>query len=230
VNILVIKIHIIVKKCDNCRQRRWQYPYNENKQKDAKQFYDQFHPVIEFVTASNKEKALKERESKLTDGVAFSYYGTSQVGQIIHRCKYENGGDFPEFIIQGMCKAFYSYYKNQTFDIIMYAPPTESGDLVKNLSLEIGRRLNIPVSHSLRKQRETKPQKVFQISLLKKDNLKDAFIVENFENIDGKRILLIDDICDSKATLKEIGKLLSALGVRQVSPLVIAKTVGGDQV
>jgi len=41
-------------------------------------------------------------------------------------------------------------------------------------------------------------------------------------------MLLIDDIFDSGATIKEIGKYLSKLGAVKVVPLVIAKTVGGD--
>ena len=129
-----------------------------------------------------------------------------------------------------MLSTYLSYYNNQKFDIIMYIPPTESGNLVRNLAAEIGRRLKIKVSHELIKIKETKPQKLLEVSILKKDNVKDAFGVENPESVIGKKILLIDDICDSKATLREAGKLLSQLGAIQVSPLVIAKTVGGDQV
>jgi len=39
---------------------------------------------------------------------------------------------------------------------------------------------------------------------------------------------LIDDIYDSGATIKEIGKFLTKLGASCIAPLVIAKTVGGD--
>ncbi len=44
----------------------------------------------------------------------------------------------------------------------------------------------------------------------------------------NKSILLIDDIFDSGATIKEIGKMLTNKGAKIVAPLVIAKTVGGD--
>jgi len=52
--------------------------------------------------------------------------------------------------------------------------------------------------------------------------------VENINEIKGKSVLLIDDIYDSGATIKEIGKYLSKLGAVKVAPLVIAKTVGGE--
>ncbi|MBQ3732998.1 MAG: hypothetical protein II859_03455 [Bacteroidales bacterium] len=48
------------------------------------------------------------------------------------------------------------------------------------------------------------------------------------EEINGKKIVLLDDIFDSGATIKEIGKLLTALGAETIVPIAIAKTVGGD--
>ncbi|MBS4029076.1 MAG: hypothetical protein KGZ58_10630 [Ignavibacteriales bacterium] len=39
---------------------------------------------------------------------------------------------------------------------------------------------------------------------------------------------MIDDIFDSGATIKEIGKVLTQFGAEKIAPLVIAKTVGGD--
>ena len=47
------------------------------------------------------------------------------------------------------------------------------------------------------------------------------------DEIIGKKVILFDDICDSCATVKEIGKYLTNLGVVKIAPIVIAKTVGG---
>ena len=107
-------------------------------------------------------------------------------------------------------------------------PPTKSGDLVKNFAEKIARTLKFPISHNLVKTRITAEQKVFENAYSKKDNVKDAFIFTAPDEIKEKSILLIDDICDSGATLKELGALFSNLGVSKIAPLVIAKTVGGD--
>ncbi len=56
------------------------------------------------------------------------------------------------------------------------------------------------------------------------------FIHKVPDEIKGKTVLLIDDIFDSGATIKEIGRYLTNLGVSKIAPLVIAKTVGGDLV
>jgi ATP-dependent DNA helicase RecQ len=112
--------------------------------------------------------------------------------------------------------------------MLIYVPPTESGDLVKNFAEKLSRTLNIPIYHGLVKTAQTKPQKELENWLLKKENVEGKYSYQNPMELNGKSIVLFDDICDSGATLKEIGKLLSSHGAKQVAPLVIAKTVGGD--
>ena len=84
----------------------------------------------------------------------------------------------------------------------------------------------MPISHDLIKTRETAEQKIFQNSYSKQDNVKDAFTIES-NVIKGKTILLIDDIYDSGATLKEVGSTLTKYGAKWIVPIVIAKTIGG---
>ena len=55
-----------------------------------------------------------------------------------------------------------------------------------------------------------------------------AFTLSVPDAVEGKSILLVDDIFDSGATIKEIGRMLTQAGATTIAPLVIAKTVGGD--
>jgi ATP-dependent DNA helicase RecQ len=125
-------------------------------------------------------------------------------------------------------KAYRNHYGQEQFDLIIYVPPTESGDLVKNFAEKISRVLRIPISHNLVKTEETQPQKVFQNGYLKNENVSGKFGYRNIEEIRGKSVILIDDIFDSGATIKEVGKMLTNNGVSKIAPLVIARTVGGD--
>jgi ATP-dependent DNA helicase RecQ len=103
-----------------------------------------------------------------------------------------------------------------------------SGDLVKNFSQKIGYALKTPVSDGIIKTRKTEAQKIFRTGLLKTDNVKNAFTLKNENEVLGKKILLIDDIFDSGATMKELGRMLTHHGAKVISPLVIAKTIGHD--
>lgn len=204
--------------CDNCRQKSIQVDFSPTWKSLINDFREYYFPVLE----------VENKTTNLINGVAAAYYGVSNVGQALHRSKYEHGGDFPEWLLKLTLKAFYRHLKKEKFDIVLYVPPTESGDLVKNFATQIAQSLQIKLSHQLYKIKTTQPQKVFQSSILKTDNLKDVFRMDNPDEIIGKRVLLIDDIFDSGATIKEIGKYLSKLGATIIAPLVIAKTVGGD--
>lgn len=204
--------------CDNCRDRNIQVAITQEWKDKLADFRETYFPTLE----------VENKTTNLANGVAASYYGISNVGQALHRSKYENGGDFPDWLLRLTLKAFHKQFGKEKFDVVLYVPPTESGDLVKNFAEKIAKSLNFRFSHTLKKNRTTQSQKKFQTGLLKTDNLKDAFALENTNEIVGKSVLLIDDIYDSGATIKEIGKYLSKLGAVKVAPLVIAKTVGGD--
>ena len=122
--------------------------------------------------------------------------------------------------------AYRACFQNIKFDLAIFVPPTESKDLVRNFAERVAKALDIPISYNLQKKRDTKPQKVFQNSWNKKDNVDGAFEFKNPEELEGRNILLIDDIYDSGATIKEIAKTLVQYKINLLAPLVIAKTVG----
>jgi ATP-dependent DNA helicase RecQ len=203
------------KICNSCLNIKNNFVLDANNKDKIKEFQDNFFPVLQ----------VENKRTNLINGVGSSYYGFSNVGTIIHKCKYENGGEYPAILLKQTLRAFGKTFKNQKFDLVIFVPPTKSGKLVENFASKIASTLKLPVA-SLKKTRETKEQKIFQNTALKIENAKDAFDI-NLDII-GKSILLIDDIFDSGATIKEIGRILTKKGAKIIAPLVIAKTVGGD--
>lgn len=204
--------------CDNTGEKRIKVIVTPEWTAKLQDFQENYFPELN----------VESRGSNIINGIASSYYGISNVGASIHRCKYEQGGDFPDFLLKLTLRAFQKKLGNEKFDLLLYVPPTCSGDLVRNFAEKLAHGLNIPISHNLHKKRTTKEQKVFENSYLKADNVHDAFTIENSAEVKGKQILVFDDIYDSGATIKEIGKYLTSLGAEKIAPLVIAKTVGGD--
>ncbi len=204
--------------CDNTKHKKIKVLPSNTTIEKLKEFRETYFPILN----------VENKNLNLLDGVASSYYGVSNVGSALHRCKYEKGGDFPDFLLKLTLKAFRKTFGDTHFDLLVYVPPTNSGELVKVFAEKISFVLKIPISHKLVKKHETQPQKVFQNGYLKSDNVADAFDYKEPYEIRNKSILLIDDIFDSGATIKEIGKLLTNFGAKQIAPLVIARTVGGD--
>lgn len=209
-----------LKNCDNTDLKKIVVDITPEWTQKLQDFREDYFPQLEVET----------KGTNLINGVAASYYGVSNVGAALHRSKYESAGDFPDFLLSLILKAYRKKFGQERFDLILYVPPTKSGDLVKNFAIKISQVLKFPISHSFTKHHVTHEQKVFENSYLKSDNVKDAFIHNVPAEIKGKSILLIDDIFDSGATVKEIGRYLTNLGASKIAPLVIARTVGGDLV
>lgn len=210
--------HTHYQNCDNTTLE----PYIINPQEQTKL------KLQEFRESYFPELIVENTHSNIVNGVASSYYGVSSVGAALHRSKYESGGDFPDFLLKLTLKAFRKKYGQEKFDFIVYVPPTESGDLVKNFAEKLSQVLKVPISHKLIKTGATQPQKVFKNGYLKKENVAQKFSYSEPSEIVRKSVILFDDIFDSGATIKEIGNVLTKFGVTKIAPLVIARTVGGD--
>jgi ATP-dependent DNA helicase RecQ len=206
--------------CDNTGEKKITVSVTPEWTEKLQNFREDYFPELE----------VESKGSNIVNGVAASYYGVSNVGAALHRSKYEQGGDFPDFLLKLVLKAFRKKFGQEKFDLVLYVPPTSSGDLVKNFALKISQVLKFPISHNLVKARQTKEQKVFENGYLKTDNVSGAFTFTTPNDVKGKSILLVDDIFDSGATLKEIGRLLTNFGAVKIAPIVIARTVGGDMV
>ncbi len=95
------------------------------------------------------------------------------------------------------------------------------------LARQVARTLSLPLSmDALSRVRETPPQ----VGLSKKErneNVRNAFQVGRSEEIKNKRILLIDDVYTTGATLKEGAKALMRAGAAEVTVATVARTVWG---
>jgi ATP-dependent DNA helicase RecQ len=204
--------------CDNTGLKKLKVIMTPEWQQKLNDFREGYFPLLDVQT----------KGSNLLNGIASSFYGFSNTGDIIHKCKYETKEDFPDFLLRQTVKAFQKKFSGEKIDMIVHVPPTDSGDLLKNFAMKVSEKFNIPVSHGLEKSRITKAQKLFESGFMKRENVSGAFVYKNGKEIYGKNILLIDDIFDSGATIKEIGKYLTKCGAGKIIPLVIAKTIGGD--
>ncbi len=203
--------------CDNSGLKKLQLIDNPVWRRRVSDFRENDFPEISF----------KSQKEQIT-GYAASYYGTSDVGKMIHQTKYEGGSCFPQKLVDLTLKAIRKKSRGHCFDLVLCVPPTKSGTLVEKFAANIAKELRVPFSNQLRKVRVTEEQKVFENSYSKLSNIQDAFAYARVSDLKKKHVLLIDDIYDSGATMKELCGYLLKNGVSSVVPVTIAKTTGGD--
>lgn len=74
----------------------------------------------------------------------------------------------------------------------------------------------------LERARYTEPQTSLS-GKRRRDNLKNAFLIKNWEKIEGKRIMLIDDVFTTGTTVNECARVLKKAGAKEVQVLTLAR-------
>ena len=82
--------------------------------------------------------------------------------------------------------------------------------------------MGIPAERALRKIRHTPPQSGLPSASERKANVLGAYKVVKQMNLQGKRIVLVDDIYTTGATASECGRILRQMGAGEVHIVTIA--------
>lgn len=161
-------------------------------------------------------------------GWSLSYYSNTRIGRIIHACKYERVGQFPDEVVQRAVKVLRKRYPLDTINGIVSVPPTRSGNLVEMFARRVAATLHITYLPVIQKIRPTQEQKIFTNKVQKGDNVKNAFAVISPKLVNGRTLLLIDDIYDSGHTIRAIAQVLMKAGAVCIYPFTITRTLHSD--
>ena len=93
------------------------------------------------------------------------------------------------------------------------------------LTREVAKQRRIPVSHELRRTRYTKAQAGLT-GQKRQENLTSSFAVKHAAAVRGKRILLVDDVMTTGATLQAASETLKSAGAAYVCALTLARVEG----
>ncbi len=104
----------------------------------------------------------------------------------------------------------------------MPIPPSVSGGFVEDFARRLAQRLGVPYMPVLQKTRATRPQKEWTNKVQKAENLKDALLCT--QPLNGKRLLVVDDVSDSGVTLEVAGKILKKAGAGALYAFCLART------
>ncbi|MCL2383885.1 MAG: ComF family protein [Oscillospiraceae bacterium] len=193
--------------------------------------------VCGFCNTINKEGLCKKCELKLK-----KYEINNVYGDVISVFKYEDiirkkiieykfGGKsylyktFAKSILNN--KKIYSIFEK--YDIIIPVPVHKKRragrgyDQSELVAKEIAKVISITLeSNVLIKAKNTDVQSLLTRKQ-RKENIKDAFEVRYKERIQGKKIVLLDDVYTTGATINECKKILKESGAIQVLVITIAK-------
>lgn len=164
--------------------------------------------------------------------IILTHYSSDNISTLIKNAKYYGQKDILEDFGSYLVKKLYAYEKiDNPCDYILLTPPMFYFKLWKRkynqweeLLKVISKLTNIPLSFNvLKKIKYTKQQsKIFWKERF--NNLEWSFEMVKYNKflIEGKKIILVDDVISTGTTLNELAKILKNNGVKSVIWLVIA--------
>ena len=173
---------------------------------------------------------------RFDSGFALSDYSISQgsrrkrtkVGDLLYRFKYERSRN-AGLILTELASDFINRQSSfRSSHVMLTVPPSfksRSLDPISLVAERIEERTQIRWERdALRRTRLTKPQKALRDRTLKKLNVLNTFRPAKPLNLNRKKVLLIDDICASGATLNDISDILREEKATEINVLVLART------
>ncbi|MCS7202505.1 MAG: ComF family protein [Dictyoglomus sp.] len=169
-----------------------------------------------------------KKEERIIDGLELLGYYKERWEILIQKFKFENKPYLAKtFAYLGKEKI---KKRDWHIDFITYVPMERRKELKRGfnqaeiLARFLGRELNIKVINILIQKKPILEQKSLEYKERIK-NVKDAYKMNSGINIEGRNILLVDDVYTTGATLKECAKELKKGKASKVFSFVICKTL-----
>jgi adenine/guanine phosphoribosyltransferase-like PRPP-binding protein len=155
-------------------------------------------------------------------------WSRSQIGELAFRLKYQQDQSVLPALVEHLLAFCAAHPELTNVDAVVPIPPsTPRGfDPVGALAGALGTRLDRPVWPVLTKTRPSAPQKEMRTLAQKQANVAGAFALK--EQVHGKRLLVLDDLYDSGATLEETTRVLHQGGAVYVYVLTLTRTIHTD--
>ncbi len=148
---------------------------------------------------------------------------------ILHAFKYENGCHLETDLAGLLAGCVMGHYGDICFDGISFVPlyPRKKRERSYNqsqlLARGLGRRIKLPVfDRSLTRVRSTKTQTRLNAEE-RKENVRGAFVASMPEWTSGRRILLVDDVMTTGATVNECARVLMNSEALSVHVVTVAR-------
>lgn len=193
-------------------------------------FSDRFScPVCEKILPDGKICENCRRKTKINRFFSAAKYENSLIKEAIHKLKYE----FVKDLARPISTPIIEFLKQFSFDsdfLIVPIPLHGSRkrwrgfNQAEEIAREISEKIKISViSENLLRVKKTLPQVEMNGHQKRLDNIKNAFDIKNPEIFHNKKILLIDDVYTSGATMEECANVLKNAGAKEIWGIVVAK-------
>ena len=158
-------------------------------------------------------------------GICLSKYGDVGYGQLVKEGKYGRSGRFCDELVGKSAEVLRPFVQEHGIRALTFVPSVRS-ELVRNFAVELAESLRLEFLDSIEKF-PASPQKKMENTSYQCENALKSFKIKEDINLPEK-LLLVDDMVDSKWTITVCGYRLMEAGCKEVYPFALADTSGRD--
>lgn len=154
-------------------------------------------------------------------------YGSGPVKEMIHEFKYNGILEFAEMLGELMVERLkIGLPKGELVVVPVPLHRCRQGQRGFNqselLARYVSKKLKLHGGLALSRVKNTDPQ-VGKSGMYRKTNIESAFRIEDKEFIEGKTVLLVDDVATTGSTLNECAKVLKSSGAKSIWGVVVSR-------
>ncbi len=174
-----------------------------------------------------KDDCVCKHKKQKFDAVCAPFYYTDAIRRAVHRLKFEGRTYLAESYGADIANAVRLHFAGRSFDAVAFVPFTKrqrrkrAYNPGKLLAEATAKALDVPCLPLLEKLYETETQHRLPASE-RTGNVFGVYEVAPDADVKNKRILLVDDIKTTGATLSECAKVLKLAGASSVHAAVFA--------
>jgi competence protein ComFC len=169
------------------------------------------------------------RYGEFFDVCAAALFYTGHVRNSILRYKFKGAEQYAECYGKILADCIRTYLAGR-YDVITWVPLSDGRKIRRGydqamlLAFAAALELDDVAVEVLKKTRERRAQSMMNSAEERRANVLGAYIVADKELIEGKRVLVIDDIITTGATLSECARVLLTAGAAEVVCATLART------
>lgn len=156
------------------------------------------------------------------------YYYEAPLSDAVRRMKFHGRKGYTAAF--GRLLAMQLLRQQLTFDYLTWVPVSrkrrrERGfDQSERMARQVAEELKVPLLPTLKKKRDCRSQTAFHDPAARKANVSGVFDAVQPERFAGKRLLLLDDVLTTGATLSECSRVLLTAGAASVQCITLCVT------
>lgn len=168
------------------------------------------------------------RKPFLPDRIIATFKYEGRLKEAIHQYKYEDAYILSKDLAKGLIPLVKKLENYKSYDLAFIPLSSEKTrsrgyNQAKLLADEVGEKLKLRVVDLMQRLPQEETQVLSQTKVARKQNIKGVFQIKKNADI-PERIILIDDVVTTGATVEEATKILKRAGVRKV--VVVALAMG----